>query len=283
MCGVSSNQTGWPFKTDIRHWPSCMSSAGRVNDLDTTPQMCEGDLSSVRIELTPGKAECLVAEADCRIPMNDFVSLDYDFQISRCNGAWAAPLWLVPETWQWYGNSGEVDSLEFCPRTEVHSNFAGGGHAIDTGFFINRAEGHVTVRKDAAGIITTTICTYAEANANGGQCPAAAYTDCDDCMGADKTFACWCLRPDNIYSSGGCQEGTSCMWTLVSDIWNGVHGDAGYYGCMTETPGVASAGQPNLNSQCTTVVEKIVLRGGGPNGALQWGAGSSSMCAALTV
>ena len=89
---------------------------------------------------------------------------------------------------------------------------------------------------------------------------------------------------DNIYGSGGCQPDTDCEWTLVSDVWNGVSGDAGYAGCMTAVPdlGLAS-GQPNLESSCALSVERIVIRGGGPNGSLRWGDGSPEKCGALTT
>ena len=73
------------------------------------------------------------------------------------------------------------------------------------------------------------------------------------------------------------------MWTLVSDIWNGVSGDAGYAGCMTAVPAVVEKGKPNLQSQCATSVSRIVVRGSGPNGSLQWGAGSAATCAVLTT
>ena len=88
-------------------------------------------MNSVRIEVTAGEAECLVATAaECKIPMHDFVALDYDVAIDSCLGVWAAPLWMTPDKWQWGPGSGEIDSLEFCSRDSVHLNFAGGGHQL---------------------------------------------------------------------------------------------------------------------------------------------------------
>lgn len=103
---------------------SCISSAGGVNDLGSLPTQCEGDPASVRIEITPGMAECLVAESfNCKIPMLDFTSMDYDFNVENCLGVWAAPLWMTPDTWQWGGGSGEIDSLEFCARGIVFAHY----------------------------------------------------------------------------------------------------------------------------------------------------------------
>ena len=284
---AGGNSSSWVFAAPKGHSYACASSAGGTNDLGTAPTMCKGDSASVRIAVTAGKAECLVASApQCKIPMHDFVSMDYDFAVSGCNGIWAAPLWMVPDTWQWGADSGEIDSLEFCSRDSIHLNFAGGGHQVKLqGLSIDSAAGHITVRKDVAGIVTIVACTRAEASANANQCAAPVYKDCPSCLSGNNTFGCWCnagSTPPNIYGSGGCTTGTDCMWTLISDLWNGVSGDAGYAGCMTAVPGVVDKGKPNLKSSCALSVEKIVLRGSGPNGSLRWGGGSPAQCAALT-
>ena len=132
-CALSSSAKAWPFSVAVGKSYSCSSEMGGINDMGSTPTQCQGDPASVRIQVTPGKAECLVAKAEeCKIPMHDFVSLDYDFAVSQCNGVWAAPLWMTPDTWQWGGGSGEIDSLEFCARDGIHMNFAGGGHQVPT-------------------------------------------------------------------------------------------------------------------------------------------------------
>lgn len=72
------------------------------------------------------------------------------------------------------------------------------------------------------------------------------------------------------------------MWTLVSDLWNGLRGDGGYDACMSATDGV-DHGKPNLKSECAVSVENVVLRGSGPNGALTFGPGSPEACSVFTV
>lgn len=288
VCTPANADDQWPFDVSVKKWFSCASSAGATNDLGTTPHMCADDPASVRIEVTPGLAECLVASAsECKIPMRDFVSLDYDFGVEGCDGVWAAPLWMTPDDWRWGGGSGEIDSLEFCSRDSIHLNFAGGGHqTVASAFSIDGAAGHVTVRKDAAGIVTISACPAAEAAASHGQCAAPQYKSCAECLNATNTYGCWCNAesdPPNIYGSGGCAKGSDCMWTLVSDIWNGVSGDAGYKGCMTAVGGVVDAGKPNLKSSCAISVERIVLRGSGPGGRLKWGEGSPASCSVLSV
>jgi len=292
----SQNTTEWVFSAvSGPAWSSCASSRGGVNDLGTYPMQCESDPTSVRIAVSSGLAECLVASSfDCKIPMYDFVSLDYDVHVSSCNGIWAAPLWMTPDTWQWDGGSGEIDSLEMCPRDSIYMNFAGGGKQtqLDQGVFnIDGMDGHVTVRKDSTGIVTTAACKGSEAASNGGQCAAPTYQSCDECLSTTSeganTYACWCnpnTNPENIYGSGGCQNNADCMWTLVSDVWNGVTGDDGYFSCTSAVSSIdLPLNKPNLNSDCAFSVERITLRGGGPNESLQWGAGSPAYCSKLTT
>jgi len=287
------NNASWVWSAPVgEHFYSCASTAGSTNDLGTAPTACIGDdPTCVNLKVTPGKAECLVATVpDCKIPMRDFVSMDYDFTINSCNGVWAAPLWMTPDTWQWGAGSGEIDSLEFCTRDSVDLNFAGGGHQLQTNISLDMSSGHVTVRKDGEGIVTIKACSAEQADANGGQCPQPEYTSCEDCQwgaAAEDSYACWCnpgTTPSNIYGSGGCRNGGDCLWTLVSDIWNGVSGDSGYAACMTAVPSIGlEKEQPNLKSHCEIEVKKIVLKGSGPNQSLKWGAGSSPSCAALTT
>lgn len=287
VCTRAQPNASWPWYVGQGTSNSCASSNGGTNDLGNMPQMCENKMNSVRIEVTAGKAECLVATAaECKIPMHDFVALDYDVAIDSCLGVWAAPLWMTPDKWQWGPGSGEIDSLEFCSRDSVHMNFAGGGHQLQSNISIENGESHVTVRKDVAGIVTIATCTQAMAVANGGQCDRPVYTDCNSCLwGKNNTFACWCnAESDNIYGSGGCAGGGDCTWTLVSDIWNGVRGDGGYQACMTAVPSIGlDKGKPNLKSRCKFSIENILVRGGGPNNSMQWGAGSPSTCSVLTT
>merc|ERR1712195_340343 len=285
--GRSENASAWLYDVSPTHHPSS-SSAGGVNDLGTFPTQCQGDPTSVRIEITPGKAECLKAAVpQCKIPMRDFTSLDYKLSVGACDGVWAAPLWMTPDLWQWGGGSGEIDSVEFCPRNAAWMNFAGGGHQVPAagGLSIDGSQAHVTVRKDLAGIVTISSCSTVDAAANNGQCAAPTYSGCADCKAATQPFACWCNEqstPKNIYGSGGCSGGGNCMWTLVSDLWNGLRGDGGYDACMSAADGV-DHGKPNMKSECAASVENVVLRGSGPNGALTFGPGSPQACSVFTV
>jgi len=110
---VASPNASWSWSINTTSSYSCASSAGGTNDLGTFPQMCENDLTSVRIGVTPGAAECLVANIpDCLIPMHDFISLDYDYFIEDCLGIWAAPVWMTPgPSYSTYGHQGYLGLL----------------------------------------------------------------------------------------------------------------------------------------------------------------------------
>ena len=103
VCTPSSNPSSlWPYDVSKGSSPSCASTNGGTNNLGTAPQMCKNDPTSIRLETSQGKAECLVATLmDCKIPIHDFVSLDYDFHVADCLGFWGCPLWMTPDVWQW--------------------------------------------------------------------------------------------------------------------------------------------------------------------------------------
>jgi hypothetical protein len=274
----------WPFNVDVYSSPSCSSSSGGVNDMGNVPTMCKNDLTSVHVKMRPGVMECLSARADkCKIPMHNFSSLDYDFSIEECYGLWAAPMWMTPDKWQWNGGSGEIDSIEFCPRSGMYTNFAGGGHQLEAPveYSPRHGAGHATVRKDTEGIITVKLCSFGEAQSNNGQCLKPAYENCAVCQNSSE-YACYCNPPLNIYGSGGCQNGGDCLWTLVSDVWNGVFSWSNYY-CMGPIPELGLGHcEPYLNTTCGYSIENIRLRGNGPNGNLRFSDGSPESCNVLT-
>jgi hypothetical protein len=86
------------------------------------------------------------------------------------------------------------------------------------------------------GYVRVKICSSTEASNNGGHCLAAnaAYYP-------------------NIYGSYGCSNGHDCMFTFISDIWNGLSGDGGYWGC--------TGGAPPSTKSCRTSVRHITVQG----------------------
>lgn len=123
---------------------------------------------------------------------------------------------------------------------------------------------HITIRKDESGIITVSACDAT--NDREGQCPEPIYSDCDECMEASNTYACYCdddTMPQHIYGSGGCEaRGGDCKFKMMSDIWNGLWGDSGYTNCMASVTEIGlTEGQPNLRSECVISVERVVVRG----------------------
>ena len=227
--------------------------------------------------------------------MRNFLSLDYEFNtVNDCRGLWAAPLWMIPNLWQYGPGSGEIDSLESCPRNRMYMNFAGGGHQVKLKHNLMMPMNlHVTVRKDHAGIVTVATCV--PTGKRSYQCPKPQYSNCKECLNKLNNYACYCdINADktnktryqkHIYSSGGCVNGGDCIWYLVSDVWNGVDGDDGYYGCMTEVPSLGlGAAKPHMNSTCSMSVQRIFIRGtGGENGTIKLTETSPEKCKSLIL
>lgn len=226
----------WAWSTDVHPCPSCQSP-----DVQNWGKMCAGDPTSVVIQ-NFGKPSCLrTAMPDCKMNMHEVEQIDFDLRIRNCGTTWAAPLWLTPDLWQSSGggpgHSGELDLAELCPAGEVWTNFAGAKSPI--GFQTkweadpNWFAGHVTMW-NRGGAITAKMCSEAERDSYGGSCE-----------GSGSAYY------PKLYESNGCENG-DCVFTMVSDIWNGYFGDSGFQGC--------SKGYPQT-SNCKTSVRNIRIRG----------------------
>jgi len=231
-------QSNWAWSTGVSTCPSCTNPPTQ-----NWGKMCPGDPTSVVIE-NYGKPSCLrTAMTDCKMNMHEVQQIDFDLRLSLCGSTWAAPLWLTPDYWAGGGASGELDLVELCPAGDVWTNFAGAEAPIgyqskwefaDPNYFI----GHVTMWKNedgGKGGVTAKMCDETERDNHGGHCSGknAAYYP-------------------SVYGSNGCSSSHDCMFTMVSDIWNGYSGDGGFYAC--------SAGYPQTDT-CRTSVRNIRIKG----------------------
>jgi len=238
--------SSWVWNTAAMASFSCDSPAVVNNG-----KMCQGDPTSIVFQAS-GQAECLSSQVDaCKFNMHDLEQLDFDVNQIGCKGTWAAPLWMTPDTWKDGPNSGEIDMMENCPYTQVRSNFAGDSaentqiswtddpthDVVGSG---DDFQSHTTLRKQAWGdglmSIFVRTCKQSEVGSDGS-CPN------DDGQASQH----------DIYGKNGCSQG-NCMYRLVSDLWNGVHGDAGWTGCT-------AGGNTNYGSQCKFSVTNIKIKG----------------------
>lgn len=208
----------WIWSTAPNPSPSCTAPAAR-----NVGQMCQGDPTSVAMQ-SLGQTGCFsTAMPDCKFSMRQLDQMDFDLAMANCGGTWAAPLWMTPNFWGGGARSGEIDMVELCPTPQVMTNFAGATPPIGYPARWSVADpngfsGHVTLWRQVAADgrhgVTVKLCEKREAEENGGSC-----------LGANAAF-----YPD-IFGSVGCTSGHDCVYSLVSDIWNGVSGDAGFAGC----------------------------------------------------
>lgn len=204
--------------------------------MENVGQMCAGDPTSVVLQGS-GQPQCLgTTMPDCKFNMHDVDQLDFDINMLGCGGTWAAPLWMTPDHWYDGPNSGEIDMLENCPSDALHSNFAGGGSQITWAIADpNSFQGHTTMWKqaDGDGVMSIHVKTCDPSEVVNGACPE----------NGDVAY----LR--DIYGLNGCSNGANCEYMMISDIWNGLAGDAGYQAC--------SHGQPHYSSGCSTSITHI--------------------------
>lgn len=219
----------WLWDTRTKYYPSC-TSPSVVNNA----QQCYGDPTSVVFRAS-GSPECLATQMSaCKFDMHNLQQLDFDVTLENCLGTWAAPLWLTPDYWAGGGSSGEIDMVEICPSDQLRSNFAGvkkpTGTEVAWHYDANSFSGHVTM-VIVDGKVTVNMCSTA-----GGVCATtrkgAVYND--------------------IFAANGCSGGHDCMYTFISDIWNGNSGDGGYVGC--------AGGHTTVGSECAYSIRNIRLQ-----------------------
>lgn len=217
----------WVWTTGAAPSPSCTSPP-----VENNAQMCNGDPTSIVLQATQGTPQCLAAKMpDCTFNMHDLYQMDFDLTMNDCKGTWAAPLWVSPHHWEGGGASGEIDMVENCPSDRVASNFAGGGNPVKWDVDPNYFSGHVTLWN--TGDIKMKLCNDNEVQGDGS------------CPGGGEAYY------PNIYGSNGCTKG-DCVFTFISDIWNGNSGDSGYQGC--------AHGHPHLDAACGFSIRNIRLQ-----------------------
>jgi len=221
----------WVWSSVASPSPSCTSPPVQNN-----AQMCSGDPTSV-VTQGSGQPQCLAAKMyDCKFNLHAIQQLDFDINMIGCGGTWAAPLWMSPDHWEGGGASGEIDMMENCPADAVWNNFAGGGSQVKVAIADpNSFQGHTTMWIQAdggSGTQSVHVKTCDPSSMQGGSCP--------------ETGAVAYLH--DIFGLNGCKRG-NCMYTMISDIWNGNSGDAGYAGC--------AGGHTHLSSGCGFSVTNI--------------------------
>jgi len=235
LCGgaaVVEPSSDWVWSPHAVPSQSCMSPPMQNN-----AQMCAGDPTSVVLQ-SSGQPECISARMpDCQFNMHDLDQLDFDVSMIGCKGTWAAPLWMSPDHWEGGGRSGEIDMMENCPADEIHNNFAGGGTEAKVDGDANDFRGHTTMWKKADGngvmSIYVKTCNPSDVDASGA-CPKGGEAYLRD-----------------IHGLNGCSVG-NCMYTMITDIWNGNSGDGGYESC--------AGGNTHASSGCSVSVTNIRMK-----------------------
>eukprot|EP00929_Paragymnodinium_shiwhaense_P112906 TRINITY_DN8116_c0_g1_i1.p1 TRINITY_DN8116_c0_g1~~TRINITY_DN8116_c0_g1_i1.p1 ORF type:complete len:341 (+),score=36.22 TRINITY_DN8116_c0_g1_i1:89-1111(+) len=217
-------------------WSCNLPVRGDIASMCVTPDGTP-DYTSIYVNMdaTNRKSGCFVWKAtDCSLDLRKVRNISFDADVTDCDNLWTAPLWMSPTPWRNPAQfSGEVDFLEMCPVNSIFGNFATGGKqlriASATGLggpkTIVMTLGHPQ-DLHANGTLRTEVCDLGAQNCHQG----SYYTKYLSTVTATK----W--------------KEHSFPFTLISDVWNGYGGDAGWAGCRAEN---------NPSSDCKYVIRNI--------------------------
>lgn len=170
----------------------------------------------------------------CSVDLRKVQRIEFDFDLINCGPDWIAPLWLSPLNWQMPPEtSGEIDFVEACHVGDLKTNFAGGGdqRSIGSPTGLGRPK-HIILALEnsnsltAGGTATAQICDLGRVNCR----KTSSYPNFMGITTANHGRA------------------ASDPYRFISDIWNGLRGDAGYSGC---------GAHPNGAMQCAYAVRNI--------------------------
>lgn len=179
----------------------------------------------------------------CPLDLRTISKLEFDIDIKGCGDVWAGPFWLTPSAWYGPGGqSGEIDLIEACPVGNVNNNFAGCDGAqgicheatIASGGGLGGPKHIVMTLADSGevskgGDLKVEVCDLGGSNCRDG----GYFTDFLRTAKSTK------MRP----------VGSTLPYYLVSDIWNGLSGDGGWYGCNARNSPATQCQYAVLNIQ----------------------------------
>jgi hypothetical protein len=211
---------------------------------------CPTDPTALDVDLRKlgDKTACLhYTAAGCSFKITDVREIRFDAMMEGCRDTWACPLWATPSQWNFpQRSSGEIDFLEHC------SNNLNVSFGSDQGDYVTW--------QGATGLPLT-----------GDKAEWKTYRFAVERRGPGeddfdvKSFVCPLGQPDSpeckeALFAGPANPGLGYGYgervkgnlqydlTLVSDIWNGTAGDAGYAACQR---------QANPNSQCHYAIQHV--------------------------
>ena len=200
------------WQPDLSAAPSCTPTMTSADA--SVARTCPGDPTKLFVDLTKApsgeRGRCYHWGApSCMFDMNDVKAISFHVEMQNCKDVWAAPLWVTPHPWVApQDDSGEIDMMENCSGS-LNLSFGSDPHNYGPwpGKNADNLPPHeVTLTFQENGDVTSKMCPLA-----GGDCVA----------GPTRT---------------GYRQATSKNWngknfSIVSDVWNGTGGDAGYAAC----------------------------------------------------
>jgi hypothetical protein len=203
--------------------PSCTSPAFDLAAAAKIGRRCAEDPTSLDLDLSRLASDgggsstgCPHFESVCHFDVARVGSISFDVEMRQCGDVWACPLWMSPRSWRPPQHaSGEIDFVENCKGSlnlsfgEAPPYFAQwpGRSAAALG------RQHVRLDFEPDGSVLPTM-----TDAATGQSVTGLH-----------------LTGGQSYRAQTSQNWKDNPFSLISDIWNGVSGDAGYAACQGRT------------------------------------------------
>ena len=193
-------------------------------------QMCREDATSLSLDLSrlSSPTSCLRYVSDrCKWDIAQLRSIEFHLEMKDCSDVWACPLWMTPQHWRGpQRHSGEIDFVETC-RGTPHLSFG------DISPFYARW-GNLTAQDFKFNCLATF-------HDNG---------TVEVILQSEKEV----VRLPMLTGEFSYGEMTERNWKgnpayFISDIWNGLRGDAGYDSCQRQT----------ANSKCSFLLRNIEI------------------------
>ena len=197
--------------------PSCTSPV--FDGAHDTARMCAGDPTSLDVDLTRlvgSSTSCPHYGTSCAFDVAKVKQISFDVEMRNCGDVWACPLWMSPEHWRPpQHRSGEIDFVENC-KGALNLSFG------ETPQYFSQWPGrsaaqlgrqHVELDFLDDGSVRPTM-----TDAQTGQVVAGLH-----------------LTGDQSYRAQTSQNWKDNPFHIISDIWNGNSGDAGYAACQGRT------------------------------------------------
>jgi hypothetical protein len=201
---------------DFKQTPSCGPAWSQNDTVVGTTSLSDPTYLKVDLKKLPDgtRNKCVkYGMPECNFNMDNVRQVKFDVAASACGKQWIAPFWVSPTPWVFpQDTSGEIDMVENC-----HGNF-NASFGSSEGMYEKWGDKNV----DNLDTQTVTFTVLDNGDVTSKMCKSGT-DQCIDGM----------TRKNYIGASKPQWEGFGNNFSIISDVWNGQTGDAGFQACAS--------------------------------------------------